>query len=85
MTAIEVAKIVKRDILSFVQGVIENLKARFPNTKLIQVTKIFEPKNIPSIDKDCATYGKMNCTFLLHTTVNLLITVHVDLNGLQRM
>ena len=27
MTAIEVAEIVKRDILSFVQGVIENLKS----------------------------------------------------------
>jgi hypothetical protein len=33
ITASEVAETVKKDAVSFVQGVIENLKARFPNTE----------------------------------------------------
>ena len=58
MTATEVMEIVKGDVINLVNRIIDNLKARFPNTELIEATRIFYPKNIPTSDKDRATYGE---------------------------
>ena len=40
---------------NLLKKILENLKARFPNNKLIEV-KIFDPKSVPVWDGEYATY-----------------------------
>ena len=40
---------------NLLKKILENLKARFPNNKLIEELKIFDPKSVPVSDGECAT------------------------------
>ena len=50
--------IVEKDVREFIQGVVDNLTARFPSSEIIQEARIFDPKVVPSLDADCAAYGE---------------------------
>ena len=54
----EERKKLEKDVGKFVQAVVDNLKARFPHSQLIQEAKVFDPKAIPKLDDDCEAYGE---------------------------
>ena len=48
----------ENNVTKFVGAILENLEARFPNSELIQATRIFDPKAIPTSDSDFIPYGE---------------------------
>ena len=54
----EERKNLEKDVGKFVQAVVDNLKAQFPHSQLIQAAKVFDPKAILKLDDDCAAYGE---------------------------
>lgn len=57
-------KRLENDVAKFVEKILENLKARFPNSELIEAVKIFDPKAVPVSDADCAAYGEKELRLL---------------------
>ena len=60
----EERKRLEKDVAKFVEKILENLKARFPNSELIEAVKIFDPKAVPVSDADCAAYGEKELRLL---------------------
>ena len=59
-------------MVAFVRAVVDNVHSHFPNVKLFQASKIFDPTNLPSSPEEFHTYGDKELE-LLTTTYSGLI------------
>ena len=64
-------KQIEKDAVAFVNGIVDNLRSRFPNVELYKAAMIFDPSNIPS-DHEFRTYGDSELELLCTTYSNLV-------------